>query len=169
MPREPCGPLAFSHYLTAVWTCALTVEEAHQLTTNYELYKRQIKTNLLDALDADAFVVGRTEKAPSEAERAAVRSLGPRVVSTKRGPDEQILDMALFHKVAAAPMMGWSFYSDRRRKIASQWLGRTACRDAVLKHEASRGAAYTMYVRVRLDISFFAPLPSEVFAAARRS
>ena len=103
---------------------------------------------------------------PSAAERAAVRSLGPRVVTVKLGRDEQILDMALFDKVAAAPIMGRAFYGDWRRRLASQWLGRSACRDAVLKHEASRGAAYTTYARVRLDINFFAPLPSSFAAPA---
>ena len=125
------------------------------------------RAHLLDEWDADAFVVAlvnmniTTQAADVIALRAA---FGRRLVASRFGDADELLDPHLLATLPFAPAMEGSFEiasgrSERRRAFAEQLLNRKACHELVKRHEIDRAAPYSTYSRVRLDAMFFAPPP----------
>lgn len=138
---------------------------------------------LLDALDADAFVVATTDSnaPPTDAERRLVALLGPRVRHTALGTEREVLDAALLKRVAKAPLHELSaLHVEAARasggsakvldaslwphKVSAQLLHAEACAATVRRAEAARGKAYELYVRARLDTELFEPVPTAFHA-----
>ena len=134
-----------------------------------------LRAFLLDELDAEGFVVlATTGDIMSSDERTAVRALGPRIVSSRVGPEHAILNLTLVAQLARArahadyelemrePATGWP------RRLAAFLVHLKTCYDDVRAREASRGVPYDVYVRARPDIQLFTPLPASFIAQLAR-
>ena len=118
------------------------------------LTARSLRTNLLEHWAADAFVFAHTdfESEPTPEEVDKLRGLiGSRVVTVN-------LTAGVSESVAAQAAV-WSEKWKVYGHPLAQWASRQACHHAVVRHEKARGAAYSVYVRLRLDTLFLAPVP----------
>ena len=132
-----------------------------------------LRQNLLDASNADAFVVALTRSTSAEErvkEEEVLRTLGPRVKVTRLGSPEELLDAyALKQTISAAAQsrgfvgLGQPGHGDWPRKHAEQWLTRQACANLVHASEREQGRRYNAYARVRLDTRLFTPISNSVF------
>jgi len=118
----------------------------------------------LDAWDADAFVFASasSEREPNATEAEALRGrVGPRLVEFNLSSSVP----ELYREQAT----GWYSKWVTRGHPVEQWVARLLCHDAVVCHEASRGATYEFYIRLRLDIMLFRSIPTDFQVSLRRS
>ena len=128
-----------------------------------------LRSYVLDAWDADGFVVALVPNLNSELSAKKIAALraafGIRLAATIFG-NASILDPRLRKVLPRAPGFLWSVeiqkwrMHDRRRAFTEQLLNRKACRELVLNYETNqRQHPYSVYARVRLDSMFFAKVP----------
>lgn len=104
---------------------------------------------------------------------SARSQLGPRVRVAKLGGEASVLNETLLAQLAAAPLQASSHFHVTNphagwpRKFAAQLLHAKVCHEAVQQAEAARGAPYAAYVRTRLDLELFEPLPPGFLLHAR--
>lgn len=153
-----------------VWAClTMVTAAAHRDVAvcvigqprSISLTARALNSNLLDHWDADAFVHAHRDDSWSGEPDKLRRLLGPRVVdlSLVAGVDPAV---AL---AAASWAANWSVHGSP----LAQYESRARCYEQVARHEERRGAAYAVYVRVRLDSLLLAPVPLAHLATLRRA
>ena len=129
-----------------------------------------LRTNLLEAWNADAFVVALSNSVADD--RALLSdTLGPRLKSLSIGTASSILNTTLLTSSIEAPAQALGYvgrgardHGDWPRKHSEQWLSRLRCQDLVAAEERRRGRPYAAYARLRLDTNLFAPLPASILA-----
>ena len=140
-----------------------------------------IVTHLLAPARADAFVLATTKWPTSSVETSRVEAMlramySPHVVQLVYGEDKRLplLNASLVDEIAASPLFanhilqklmpeaGWP------KRYAWQLAQRHGCYRMVRRHEQRLGHAYDVYIRTRLDIMLFQPLPLAFYATAPR-
>jgi hypothetical protein len=134
-----------------------------------------VREHVLDAWDADAFLVaqlgGAEQRSTRSDSRAAAAALGPRLRLAVHRTSRQLLDPELYGRV-----LEWNGSRVRRGPNVGgsagykgwilQLLNRESCLRVVLHSEAASGVRYRVYARLRLDSLFLAPLPRSMLEAS---
>lgn len=128
---------------------------------------------MLEAHGMDGFVVLSTTNSaaqpPSRIGAWAGSLLGPRVVRLLAGTDDKIVNQTVLDHARRSHAYATMVLERRepgrwRYPYSAQLAMRHRCYEMVAEHEAAVGRRYAWYVRTRLDVALFEPLPAAFLA-----
>lgn len=121
-----------------------------------------IRQYVLEKWIADAYVIASVTgmRQPVSEIRASIDRLGPRVAKVIIGDDSTLLGITALQHVLNAPAMRTFMLQQHLRPFAADLLNRRQCAPIVFDAARRRGRAYSCYIRMRLDIRLFEPLPA---------